>query len=146
LEVAFGRAVAAEAVGLGPENPVADAVAIGLLAYGLYEAIKAYNESEADKPQEKACPINPGGATNPNTPDPDNDPAGDLKKVSDSQLKKDGIDAHGLKDDFVGNQGGRYNIATDAQGNVQLTPVKPGAAPNINTNLKYTDLPNLYPL
>jgi len=146
FRVALVRAGATEVIGLGPEDPVADVIAIGILAYALYDAIKAYNENEAEKPQEKSCPISPGGTTNPNTPDPDNDPAGDLKKVSDSQLRSDKIDAHELKSDFVGNEGGKYNISTDAQGNVQLTPVKPGGAPNVNTGLKYTELPNLYPL
>jgi RHS repeat-associated protein len=142
---ALVRAGVVEAAGLGPENPIADAIATGILAYGLYEAIKALNENQANTPPEKSCPIDLGGATNPNTPDP-NDPGGDLRKVSDSQLKNDGIDAHSVKNDFLGNQGGKYNISTDSQGNVQLTPVKPGAAPNVNTGLKYTELSNLYPL
>lgn len=138
------RAGVVEAAGLGPENPVADLLATGILLYGIYDAIKALNQNEADKPQEKSCP-NDSGATNPNTPDP-NDPGGDLRQVPNNQLKNDGIDAHALKEDFLGNQGGRYNISVDGEGNVQLTPVRPGAAPNVNTGLNYNQLAELYPL
>jgi RHS repeat-associated protein len=144
----FGRAAAragtAEALGLGPENPVADIAAAGLLAWGLYDALRALNENPEGKRQETSCPAD-GGATNPNTPDPD-DPGGNLKKMSDNQLKNDGIDAHLLKRDFLGNQGGRYNISVDTNGNVQLTPVRPGSVPNVNTGFKYHELANLYPL
>ncbi len=42
LEGAAGRAGAAEAVGLGPENPIADIAATGLLLYGVYDALNAY--------------------------------------------------------------------------------------------------------
>lgn len=59
--------------------------------------------------------------------------------------KSDGIDAEAVKEDFAGNQGGRYNISVDNEGNVTLTPVKAGGGENIPTPLNYNQLPGYYP-
>ena len=118
-----------------------------LLIGGIHEALQALNENQADTPQEKPCPSG-GGATNPNTPDPnDNENYGNLKTVSKQKLNDDKIDAHSFKEDIVGKgSGGNYNISVDPKGNVYLTPRFPGGGANVPTGYNYPSLMDSYPL
>jgi hypothetical protein len=74
-----------------------------------------------------------------------NNKAGNLKAKTNSQLDADGIDAEAVKEDFVGNSGGQYNVSVDGDGNVTLTPVQPGGGENVPTGLNYSQLPDFYP-
>ncbi|OKS85677.1 DUF6443 domain-containing protein [Mucilaginibacter polytrichastri] len=71
MKQAVTRAIAAEVIGLGPENPAADIAAAGLLIYGGYQALQAIvqssHNSESPDPQSTAPPKekgppNPDGA------------------------------------------------------------------------------------
>lgn len=87
-----------------------------------------------------------GGAAPP-PPGGDDKDKGNLKAVKETKLEKDGVDAHAMKKDFVGNRGGQYNISVNSKtGDVQLTPVRRGAAEPVETGLKYSELAETYPL
>jgi RHS repeat-associated protein len=73
---AVGRAAAAEAIGLGPENPIADIAATGLLVAGVYDAIKALSEKSDEQVQAgEKCPL-PAAAPASGSPDPDDENGG----------------------------------------------------------------------
>jgi RHS repeat-associated protein len=74
-----------------------------------------------------------------------NNNGGNLKAVKPSKLDADGIDAEAVKEDFLGNSGGQYNVSVDGDGNVTLTPVQPGGGENVPTGLNYNQLPDFYP-
>src|SRR5262249_22020339 len=80
--------------------------------------------------------------------DDDSASAGDIRSVSDGQLKRDGIDAHAVKNDVLGRGApvAQWNIGTDNDGNVFLVPRQKssGEAP-IGTGYKYDELPELFP-
>jgi RHS repeat-associated protein len=72
---------------------------------------------------------------------------GDLKTCKDSKLKNDGIDAHDLKEDYVGKENvSKYNIAKDSEDNVFLVPVKKGEGEVVPVPIKYPVLPEIYPI
>jgi Bacterial toxin 33 len=72
---------------------------------------------------------------------------GDVTTCKDSQLEKDGIDAHDLKEDYVGKENApKFNIAKDSDGNVYLVPVNKGTSEPVPVPVKYPDLPDIYPL
>ena len=128
----IGEALVNTAIGIEVTNLIGDAIA-------------GAHENQPGNPERKSCPLNTGGLTNPNTPDPD-DPGGNLKKVSNAKLRQDRIDAELFKDDIVQGRGARFNISVDSAGNVYLTPVRPGEAPNMNTQYTYDQLKLSYPL
>jgi RHS repeat-associated protein len=68
--------------------------------------------------------------------------AGNLRQINPA---REGIDAHALKPDFVGNQAGQFNIAVDANGQVVLVPVRAGTHPNVPTGLTLEQAAQLYP-
>lgn len=62
--------------------------------------------------------------------------AGDVKKLGDPFLKREGLDAERFKDAFVPGSGGRFNVSRDtATGELVLTPVKKGAEEAVRTGM-----------
>lgn len=70
---------------------------------------------------------------------------GDLKKVSDADIKK--IDAHKFKEDQVGKDNvSKYNIYKDKDGKVVLAPVnKDGGLSNVETGMTWDEVLEDYP-
>jgi RHS repeat-associated protein len=149
--------------GRGPElalcwgGPAACAIGVGLTAITAYygaEAIKGtaralniYNESKDAATKTGVAPDSAGNSASL-PPGDDKDPKkGDLRAVKERKLESDGIDAHELKNDFVGDRGGHFNISVEAgSGDVYLTSVRRGAAEPIKTGLRYEQLADTYPL
>jgi uncharacterized protein RhaS with RHS repeats len=72
---------------------------------------------------------------------------GDFEAVNDSKLKKDGINAHDLKSDFVGKGNiSKYKVAKDCDGNVELVPVRKGEGECVPVPINYSDLSDFYPI
>jgi RHS repeat-associated protein len=148
--------------GRGPEllalcvNPVSCA-AVGVLAiattyYGV-EALKGTAHalniySQSNESGKSGVTLDSAGNSASLPPDDDKGPKkGDLRAVKERKLEHDGIDAHRLKDDFVGDRGGQYNISVESSsGDVYLTSVRRGAAEPIKTGLRYEQLAETYPL
>ena len=65
-------------------------------------------------------------------------------------MKKDGIDAHKVKRDWLGEKSkdiSKYNISKDDKENIILTPVKKDSIlKEIPIGLKYDELKILYPI
>jgi filamentous hemagglutinin len=79
--------------------------------------------------------------------DGDGGGSGNLKNLSNGKMENDGIDAHALKEDFVGPENvSKFNTAVDGDGNVVLTPRIAGNGANVPTGLNYSELSDLYPL
>ena len=62
---------------------------------------------------------------------------GNLKRVSEAELKKMGINAHALKEEFVGEQGKLYDIYRDREGNLLLVRQGRTKQPPIETGEKW---------
>jgi RHS repeat-associated protein len=73
--------------------------------------------------------------------------AGNLRAISDSQLNRQGIDAHKVKQDILGRRGdiSRWNIAKDSSGRIWLVPRQKGGGAPIDTGLHWDELPLHYP-
>ena len=104
--------------------------------------------SMTGKGNKKSKNLCEGESTPGMPPDDPNDPdnIGNYKKVKDSHLKRMKIDAHSLKEDFVGRSNiSKFNISVDEANNIVLTPVKKGGIP-IRTGITPDDATSIYPV
>jgi RHS repeat-associated protein len=104
--------------------------------------------SEQDQMRMASPPL--AGASESGTPSgpPDDEDVsrGDLRIVKERQLERDGINAHDVKRDYVGNKGNRFNISVESgSGRVVLTPVRRGSGDIVKTPLRYDELAKIYP-